>query len=181
MDNVIPGAVIEKQVAKLMKSEIQTAQLKLINECLLCPSFQEKTSFVEILQLFTSLGARTKINFDVRDFLLSRKQLTRQNIKEYGEIFARKKRIIQHAARNKCLNLQADLWDKHGVSVLGVNGSHWENDFDSPPWNYKDTALGLHGFDSLLTKEHYEEQVQPHTAEKISSALDSLLGDDGES
>ena len=73
MDNVIPGAVIEKQVAKLMKSEIQTAQLKLINECFLCPSIQEKTSFVEILQLFTSLGARTKINFDVRDFFLSRK------------------------------------------------------------------------------------------------------------
>ena len=109
VDNLIPGAVIEQQVAKLIKSEIQTAQLKLINEGLLCPSFQEKASFIEILQLFTALGARTKTNFNVKDFLFSRKQITRQNIKEYGEIFERKKQIIQHAARNKCLNLQADL------------------------------------------------------------------------
>ena len=72
-----------------------------------------KSSFIEILQLFTALGARTKINFNVRDFLLSRKQLTRQNIKEYDEIFERKRQIIQHAARNKCLNIQADLWDMH--------------------------------------------------------------------
>ena len=58
MDNVIPGAVIEKQVAKLMKSEIQTAQLKLINEDLLCPSFQEKNVvYRDFATIYFSRGA----------------------------------------------------------------------------------------------------------------------------
>ena len=63
------------------------------------------------------------------------------------------------------------------MSVLGMNGSYWRNELQNPPWIYTNTALGITSFDCLLAPANFIEQVEPHTAVKIRTAIDKLLGD----
>ena len=177
VNNTVPSSVIDSEVLKLIKKEVLTKQLRLINEGLECPSMQDKDSFIDLLQLFLSIGATTKQNIDVRDLFLSSKNLTVRNIKEYKELLKQKEPIIHAAAKNKCLNIQGDLWDKHGVSVLGINGTYWRNEFQNPPWIYTNMALGISSFDCLLAPANFIEEVEPHTGVKIRAAIDKLLGD----
>ena len=60
------------------------------------------------------------------------------------------------------------------MSVLGLNGAHWKNDFNDPPWIYTNTALGISSFDSLLSPANSIAEFEPHTAEKIRTAIDKL-------
>ena len=59
--------------------------------------------------MFLTIGATTKQNIDVRDLLLSSKNLTVRNINEYKDLFKQKRPIVQAAAKNKCVNIQGDL------------------------------------------------------------------------
>ena len=40
-------------------------------------------------------------------------------------------------------------------------------------------AMGMHGFDELLTEPGFSEEVQRHTAAKIREATNLLLGPEG--
>ena len=79
------------------------------------------------------IGCKLGKNVDVKELMLSGRQVGRRNIDEFKKIEERMKPLVLRAAQNKCLNIQLDLWDKHGLSVLGMNGSYWENSFDKPP------------------------------------------------
>ena len=177
--STLSQSVINKDVVKVLKKSIHDAQILLMNEGLQPPELQGKPSFRGLCQLLVDAAAQTKMNFDVDDFLLKPHQLIEVNKKEYRQIFDKKKPSIKLAARRKSLNFQIDLWDKHGVSMLGLNGSYWANHFEHPPWVYTNTAMGVHGFDELLTEPGAMEEVHKHTARKIRQATDELLGPNG--
>ena len=63
------------------------------------------------------------------------------------------------------------------MSVLGINGTYWRNEFQNPPWIYTNMALGISSFDCLLAPANFIEEVEPHTGVKIRAAIDKLLGD----
>ena len=86
VDSTVPSSVLDCEVLKLLKKEVLTKQLRLINEGLQCPSLQDKDSFIDLLQFFLTIGATTKQNIDVRELLLTSKNFTIRNIKEYTRI-----------------------------------------------------------------------------------------------
>ena len=70
------------------------------------------------------IGFQLKMNVNVRQLMLSGKQTTERNNKEFAVIFEEFKSKVLKGARNKCLNIQLDLQDKHNHTVMGMNGSY---------------------------------------------------------
>ena len=124
---------MDPSIRKLLTNEVVNAQLKIINEDLQPPNLHNKEFFIGFGQLCMDIGYQLKRNLDVKEMMLSGKQLTKRNTDEFELLWEKKERIVQNAARNKCLNIRLDLWDMNGLSVLGMNGSHWKNDFCKPP------------------------------------------------
>ena len=167
---------IDKEVAKFIARSIACGQMRINNKGLQPFSLHDKPSFNDLCQTLVYAGAKTGINFDVKDFLLSGHRRAEKNIDEYREVFKEKQPEVKRAAFRKCVNIQPDMWSKNSVSVLGVNASYWKHPFENDCWEYTNTALGIHNFDELLREPNETEVVHKHTALEIKNATDELLG-----
>ena len=107
--NEVGRSLIVKEIAKVIATYVASAQLRINNEGLQPFSLHDKPSFIDLCQTLVYAGAKTGMNFDVREFLLSGHRLAEKNIEEYREIFKEKQPEVKQAAIRKCLNIQLDM------------------------------------------------------------------------
>jgi hypothetical protein len=123
-----------------------------------------------------NLGVSYRSQKDIGPAHNSVDTLSNKNMESYEALVEKHKPFITGAAAKNELHFEADLWDSHHNSYIGLVANAWNEVWENETWTLKNLYLGCYSFDNVLNWGTGHETIHSHTGENIAESLGFIGG-----